>query len=400
MKRYNHGNKRSVLMGIVIPILLFFISMTATFAYFTATAEPGKVESQTAYLKINFSDNNFLANSQAITESVKLLPGDTLSASGTIVNESNVPAYAIVGFKIFAIKQGSSVVEILKDSYYSFDGANAIEIVKTGDTYTSAIALDAPNENKTNNCKKTFNLSHTFSFYDYGNEYKNATITYSVKAYAIQTSQIEDGSQATEILLDRFNTINQYQQVEYIESTGTQYIDTKFVPDQDTSVLIDYQLTEVTPSFIFGTRGHNDNDGYINSYTLNIASDTNRYVSFYNTYCDTSSLADTEKHIIYKNKNKLYIDNTLIATAVESDFTAESSLNLLACCHVGTNGYLPTKAKLYSFSIFDNTTLVKKLMPCYRVSDGEIGLLDIINNEFYTNSGTGEFLKGNNIQGT
>ena len=35
--------------------------------------------------------------------------------------------------------------------------------------------------------------------------------------------------------LDNQN-INDYQVVEYIESTGTQYIDTGFIPNQDTSI--------------------------------------------------------------------------------------------------------------------------------------------------------------------
>ena len=164
---------------------------------------------------------------------------------------------------------------------------------------------------------------------------------------------------------------------------------------------MDYQLTEVAPGFLFGTRVRNDSAVYINSYTLNIASNSFKYVSFYNKIFETTTVADTNRHTVYKNKNIIYLDNNKIFTATKSDFTAEYSLNLLACCHLGTHGYLPSKAKLYSFAIYDNNTLIKKFMPCYRVADGEIGLLDIINNEFYTNNGTGEFLKGNNInQGT
>ena len=34
-----------------------------------------------------------------------------------------------------------------------------------------------------------------------------------------------------------------YTEVEYIESTGTQYIDTGFTPNQDTRMLLDFQYT-------------------------------------------------------------------------------------------------------------------------------------------------------------
>ena len=37
---------------------------------------------------------------------------------------------------------------------------------------------------------------------------------------------------------------SEYQQVEYIESTGTQCIDTGFIPNQNTSVRLEYALTK------------------------------------------------------------------------------------------------------------------------------------------------------------
>ena len=42
-------------------------------------------------------------------------------------------------------------------------------------------------------------------------------------------------------------------------------------------------------------------------------------------------------------------------------------------------------------------TLIRKLITCYRISDNVIGMYDIVNDVFYTNSGTGSFEKGNNI---
>jgi len=50
--------------------------------------------------------------------------------------------------------------------------------------------------------------------------------------------------------------------------------------------------------------------------------------------------------------------------------------------------------KLYSFKIYENGELVRYMVPCYRKSDNVVGLYDIINSKFYTNSGTGEFIKG------
>ncbi|MBQ2946246.1 MAG: prepilin-type N-terminal cleavage/methylation domain-containing protein [Bacilli bacterium] len=41
--------------------------------------------------------------------------------------------------------------------------------------------------------------------------------------------------------------------------------------------------------------------------------------------------------------------------------------------------------------------LIRNLVPCYRISDDVIGLYDLIDGNFYTNSGTGVFEKGNNV---
>lgn len=45
------------------------------------------------------------------------------------------------------------------------------------------------------------------------------------------------------------------------------------------------------------------------------------------------------------------------------------------------------------FKISDWTTLVRDFVPCYRKSDGEIWMYDLINNQFYTNSWTLTFTK-------
>ena len=42
--------------------------------------------------------------------------------------------------------------------------------------------------------------------------------------------------------------------VEYVQSTGTQYIDTGFVPDNNTRIVIDIQATKAGTYGVFGGR--------------------------------------------------------------------------------------------------------------------------------------------------
>ena len=53
--------------------------------------------------------------------------------------------------------------------------------------------------------------------------------------------------------------------------------------------------------------------------------------------------------------------------------------------------------KLYNVKITNGTNLVNDLVPCYHKTEGTIGLCDTISKKFYANSGTGTFIKGNDV---
>jgi hypothetical protein len=47
-----------------------------------------------------------------------------------------------------------------------------------------------------------------------------------------------------------------------------------------------------------------------------------------------------------------------------------------------------------SCKIYDNNVIIRDFVPCIRKSDNVAGLLDKVNDVFYTNAGTGTFLTG------
>ena len=184
-----------------------------------------------------------------------------------------------------------------------------------------------------------------------------------------------------------------YQQVEYLASSGTQWIDTGFTPNQDTRVVVDYQFTEITSAFLFGSR----TSASSNAYAVNVSS--SNLVTSYGTSGNTIyATADTERHVIDKNKNIFYVEGNKL-TQTTSTFTAPGTLEIFAAYNAGTEGYLPSKAKIYSFRIYDNETLVRNFVPCYKIADsGNVnGLYDTVNNTFYANSGTGTFDVGSDV---
>ena len=100
----------------------------------------------------------------------------------------------------------------------------------------------------------------------------------------------------------------EYTQVEYIESHGTEYIDTGFKPDNDTRVILDVYLNAVaddTEAAIFGARTAADSNGF---YMFQEASETGNYTDGYGgTHSQDIDASGTGRHIIDKNKRLFLI---------------------------------------------------------------------------------------------
>jgi len=185
----------------------------------------------------------------------------------------------------------------------------------------------------------------------------------------------------------------EYQEVEYIESTGTQWIDTNFQPNQDTRVIIDYQDADITVSThgFIGAR-ENVNNGFIIGGRFTYY----WYAQYGNEQTPgTIFRNDNLRHLVDLNKTLLYYDNSLIHTFASQVFNVPKSLNLFKTNDFGSTNN--SVAKIFQCQIYNNNTLVRDFVPCYRKSDEVIGMYDIINNVFYTNAGTGTFTKGNDV---
>ncbi|MBQ9795708.1 MAG: hypothetical protein IJW36_01925 [Clostridia bacterium] len=200
--------------------------MNTTYAYFTATATEKKSTTSTATIKISITDDdktisdidNTVIYTSSSTDSAtrNLLPGDKLIVSGTLVNGGTAECYAIIEFNIDATLSDSSVVSVCK-KYYTFviDETSPLEYTQTeieivNDTYsTHADIICADNESDTNtDDERDFEFTFTFTGADFGNTYKNANITYSVKAYAIQSANLAttaeaSAQKATELLMQK-----------------------------------------------------------------------------------------------------------------------------------------------------------------------------------------------------
>lgn len=177
-----------------------------------------------------------------------------------------------------------------------------------------------------------------------------------------------------------------YKLLNYIQSSGTQYVDTEFKPNQDTRVVIDMEsVASHSDVPLFGARVAYKNTAF--SLWLR---DT-KIQTDYNTLATTITVESTLKRfIIDKNKNVTTADGVTV-TQTATTFQSAYSAYLFGLNQAGTlNSTGTVSIKLYSCQIYDNGTLVRDYVPCTDPS-GAYGLYDKVNAKFYGNAGSGSF---------
>ena len=174
-----------------------------------------------------------------------------------------------------------------------------------------------------------------------------------------------------------------YTELEYIESTGTQYIDTGIsITSGNFQIDADMQFTSTASPQYFGIYGggyFGITDDYFaaGGRTISKSADTQRHKFIFSSIIGTNVLLN------------LSIDGTNYN--ISRDVSA-GRIYLLVVNNSGT--FMgATKAKLYSVQIYSNGTLVRNLIPA-KNSSNVVGMYDTVSQTFFTNAGTGTFAAG------
>ena len=188
-----------------------------------------------------------------------------------------------------------------------------------------------------------------------------------------------------------------YTQVDYIESSGTQYIDTGEKATENTTFDITFYESENTKAKIFGSR-ISANNGAMALYCNSGDDFTINYGTQVVTYADDNRFINNVVNLkteIADNKYKFYLNNNLLNefTKYTGNFLNEN-MYLSSYNNNGTAATTSGTIRTYKCKIYKNSVLVRNFIPCYRNSDNEVGMYDLVNDVFYTNDGTGEFTYG------
>ena len=180
-----------------------------------------------------------------------------------------------------------------------------------------------------------------------------------------------------------------YTEVEWIQSSGTQYIDSGVTETSDMAVSCHFDVDTVASDYLFGSQQNSANLSYNGIFKNNMLEYNYAEVGF--TAANSIELAEE----VTGSTNNITINGV---SHTLSTGTPQNVSMLIFGIRRNTGAMRPYsgKAKLRYFKIKKGSNTVRNFVPCKNPS-GTVGLYDLVGGEFYGNSGTGAFTAGAEI---
>lgn len=222
-------------------------------------------------------------------------------------------------------------------------------------------------------------LQYTVNWSGYENEEGSAiAISDGIENAPMSLTQL-DGNAEQKAIPD------EYQAVEYIQSSGTQRIETDYIFTQDDYIEIKFAPMAMGDVAMFGSyeSGAVCELGLLNNEIRgNTASAGQGY-----TYTTGTT------YTAVNQSGQWSIGGTSFGWPRNTTTTLKSFI--FARNYENAAAYKPSSMKFYSLLIKRDGAIVYNFVPCYRKGDGVIGVYETVNEKFFRNAGTGYFTKGN-----
>lgn len=176
--------------------------------------------------------------------------------------------------------------------------------------------------------------------------------------------------------------------IEYLESSGTQYIDTGVYPDSTYTFDTDVTLLNNGVTTLWGCRSFGLHDSLNSQCYLNF---NPPYFNYFYLFSTSTNLPDNW------NSNFKPVLNTMYSlrgiTVVPTMSVMTYPITLFAFNNIGT--IAPYTSRIGSFTAYSNGVKVCDMIP---VRVGQVGYMyDKVSGQLFGNSGTGNFILGNDI---
>ena len=177
-----------------------------------------------------------------------------------------------------------------------------------------------------------------------------------------------------------------YTELEYIESTGSQWIDTEIIASNRAEFSMDATMHD--SEMVVFIISNIDSSDYMQGFG-----------EYYSGVSGFNSLPTTGKH----HYNLSYSDS-----GISFMYDNDTELHTTDFYHINQNkkivlfgGQYAARcitAKLYYMKLYNNGDVVRDFIPAKRNSDNVVGLYDVVSQTFFMNQGTGTFIAGPVVQ--
>lgn len=215
------------------------------------------------------------------------------------------------------------------------------------------------------------------------NELKNYKVGGKLVQY-VNDRSVEKITRQNHIIYEKPQLPNGFHELESIESTGTQYIDTGII-----TKISNYVKLKILP-----ISGDANDTLYFGSYERNNQKPSlGHYGSMYRSNVSpewTLPIDYDNPYIFEKRENgNWYYNNDKVGSESQGNTNPTITSYLFARNYdVKQN----SKIKCYYLIIKENSQNLLYFLPCKRTLDNEIGMLDLVSGKFFTNQGTGNFI--------
>ena len=395
-------NRKSIITISIIVALLIVAVVGISYAYFNRTLADSSSTSVSVTastldeltitkgtdISIIADQTNFASGKGDLvgttTSTVKLKAGNSADALRTyriyvIISENTYVKTQGVAELVLKVEKGNTV--LINDQ--DITGVSGVINVpnQSGGTYLKHGMHAAMGTETTDSIKATI----TFKNLD-ANQSANAGKSLRANIYIDESPQLPSA----------------YQEVEYIASSGTQYIDTGIKGHMNYKYDLLFKQSNSSTVRVWGVFGQQSYVGPNMSITYAGNARAVRWESLANNQRMISEIAriDTSPHYVTIDNGVVTYDGVNKGkTQGHSDsYVINYNIYLFTINPGNTTPTSNMSGMVYSYKVRDNTgALVQSLVPCYRKSDNVIGFYDLVTGSFLVNAGTGTFTKGNNI---
>ena len=189
------------------------------------------------------------------------------------------------------------------------------------------------------------------------------------------------------------NLPEEYTQLEYLESSGSEYINTGFTTATCDGFEIEFAtagIGNVNSYGLNGIFGCNGTDDDVKIWYRYEKGDFSCYIQTSGVEIPVNDVADWHK--IKYEKPTVYLNDEAVGEHAIESTKSGMPLGLFSVLNKNGSSGFQSKSKVKSLKLYNEGTLVQDLVPCYQSKTFTFGMYDLVSGNFFKNlSSTGSF---------